>query len=165
MKFIAEILLTSIALLIPAGSHSRQIAEQSDACSAGLHAGIHAQIQKAESGPPASSPYVMLTFVLLNDGDAPVNSIEGAWKLYIDDTVQPDSDSILFDGIQPIGGFGTLKPGESYQFSKGLPIQHYFPDEGEHKVYWTGKGFRSSTITVAVTSRDDTDAVLNRTPR
>jgi hypothetical protein len=156
MKSLLGILSIAVAFLIPAGSKS-QIAETPNACS-GLHAGISAQIQKAESGPPAVSPYVMLTFVLLNDSDAPVNSTEGGWRLYIDDTELSNSESIFFDGIQPLGGFGILKPGESYQFGKGLPVEHYFPNESEHKVYWAGKGFRSSTITVTVT-RKDTDGI------
>jgi hypothetical protein len=148
MKSLLGILSITVAFLIPAGSKS-QIAETPNACS-GLHAGISAQIQKAESGPPAVSPYVMLTFVLLNDSDAPVNSTEGGWRLYIDDTELPNSESIFFDGIQPLGGFGILKPGESYQFGKGL-------NESEHKVYWAGKGFRSPTITVTGTRKDTDD--------
>jgi hypothetical protein len=61
-----------------------------------------------------------------------------------------DSDWIFGNGPGPVGGYGILQPGESYVFGKGLSLSKYFPDEREYKVYWKGKSFQSSTITVKI---------------
>ena len=95
----------------------------------------------------------MLTFILLNDSDAPINAVEGGWQIVIDGKELKDSDSIFGNGTGPVGGYGTLKPGESYEFGKGLELSRYFPEEREYKVSWKGKAFRSSTITVRVTPK------------
>jgi hypothetical protein len=95
----------------------------------------------------------MLTFVLLNDSDAPINTVEESWQIVIDGKELADSSFIFGNGIQPAGGWGILKPGESFQFGKGLALSNYFPDEREYKVSWKGKGFQSSTIAVRITPK------------
>jgi uncharacterized protein affecting Mg2+/Co2+ transport len=90
----------------------------------------------------------MITFVLLNDSDAPINTVARSWQIVIDGKQLTNSDSIFGNGLQPVGGWGVLKPGESFQFGKGLALSNYFPDEREYKVSWKGKGFQSSTIIV-----------------
>jgi hypothetical protein len=95
----------------------------------------------------------MLTFILLNDSDAPLNAVEGGWQIVIDGKELKDSDFIFGNGPGPAGGYGILKPGESYEFGKGLELSRYFPEEREYKVSWKGKGFQSSTITVRVTAK------------
>ena len=92
----------------------------------------------------------MLTFVLLNDSDAPINTVEESWQIVIDGKELKESDIIFGNGLQPVGGWGILKPGESFKFGKGLTLSNYFPDEPEYKVSWKGKGFQSSTIVVRI---------------
>lgn len=118
----------------------------------GLHAAIRGELVRRDR-PYTEPPFVMLTFILLNDSEAPVNAVEGGWRIIIDGEELKDSDFIFGNGPQPDGGYGTLKPGESYQFGKGLELSRYFPEEREYKVSWKGKGFQSSTITVRVTPK------------
>jgi len=97
----------------------------------------------------------MLVFVLLNDGEVPVDVEDRSWKLMINGTEVIDPNGIFGNGPAPAGGFGVLKPGESYEFGKSLPIADYFPQNGEYRVSWRGKAFRSPTIsiTMSVASR------------
>ena len=118
----------------------------------GLHAAIGGEVVRRD--PLATqSPYVMLTFILLNDSDAPINTVEESWQIVIDGKELKDSGLIFGNGLRPVGGWGVLKPGESFQFGKGLALSNYFPDEREYKVSWKGKGFQSSTIVVRNTSK------------
>lgn len=116
----------------------------------GLHAAIRGELVRRDP-PYTEPPFVMLSFILLNDSEKPINAAEQGWTIAIDGKVLEDSDYIFGNGAQPHGGWGVLNPGESYQFSKGLPLDRYFPEEREYRVFWEGKGFRSSTATVRVT--------------
>jgi uncharacterized protein affecting Mg2+/Co2+ transport len=118
----------------------------------GLHAAIGGEVVRRD--PLATqSPYVMLTFVLLNDSDAPINTVEESWQIVIDGKELKESDIIFGNGLRPVGGWGVLKPGESYQFGNGLVLRNYFPEDREYKVSWEGKGFQSSTIVVKITPK------------
>jgi len=116
----------------------------------GLHAGIRAELVRRDP-PYTEPPFVMLSFVLLNDGENSVNSAEQGWMIVVDGKELGDSGWIFGNGPSPVGGWGILEPGESYEFAKGLPISKYFSEDREYKVSWKGKGFQSSTITVKVT--------------
>lgn len=118
----------------------------------GLHAAIRGELVRRDP-PYTQPPFVMLTFILLNDSDAPLNAIEGGWQIVIDGKELKDSDFIFGNGPTPIGGYGILKPGESYELGKGLELSRYFSEEREYKVSWKGKRFQSSTITVRVTAK------------
>ena len=118
----------------------------------GLHAAIRGQLVRRDP-PYTQTPFVMLTFILLNDSEKPVNAVEGGWKIVIDGKDLGDSDFIFGNGPHPEGGWGTLNPGESYEFGKGLELSRYFPEEREYRVSWKGKGFQSSTITVRLTPK------------
>jgi hypothetical protein len=141
---VALLALTLIPSLAAQGEHE-------NTCG-GLHAAIGGEVVRRD--PLATqSPYVMLTFVLLNDSEAPINTVEGSWQIVIDGKELKDSGLIFGNGIRPVGGWGILKPGESFQFGKGLALSNYFPDEREYKVSWKGKGFQSSTIIVRITPK------------
>lgn len=114
-----------------------------------LHAAIRAELVRRDP-PYTQPPFVMVTFILLNDGESPVNATEEVWKLFIDGKEQ---EGAFNSGPQPIGGYGTLNPGEYYEFGVGLELSRFFPQERDYKMYWKGKGFRSSTITVKVTPK------------
>ena len=116
----------------------------------GLHAAIRGELVRRDP-PYTQPPFVMLTFILLNDSDVPINAVAGGWQIVIDGKELEDSDFIFGNGPGPVGGYGVLKPGESYELGKGLELSRYFPEEREYRVSWKGKGFRSSTITVRVT--------------
>ena len=118
----------------------------------GLHAAIRAELVRRDP-PYTQPPFVMLSFILLNDSEAPINAVEGGWRIVIDGKELKDSDFIFGNGPHPTGGYGTLKPGESYELGKGLELSRYFPEEREYKVSWKGKMFQSSTITVSVTPK------------
>jgi hypothetical protein len=113
----------------------------------GLHAGILAQIM----GPNIETPNVALSFILLNDSDAPADVEAGSWRIVVDGADVKDSDYLFGNGPHPVGGYRVLKPGESYEFGIALPIVEYFLPNGEHKVSWRGAGFESSTISVTIT--------------
>lgn len=118
----------------------------------GLHSAIRGQLVRRDP-PYTQPPFVMLTFILLNDGETPINSVEGGWQIVIDGRELKDSDFIFGNGPMPSGGWGILNPGESYEFGKGLELSKYFPEEREYRVSWKGKRFRSSTIAVDVTPK------------
>lgn len=115
--------------------------------------GLHAALRGEPSPPYQQPPVVQLTFILLNDSENPINAVEERWKIVIDGKELKDSDFILCCGPRPSGGFGTLKPGESYDFGVALERGKYFPEKREYRVFWKGKGFQSSTITVDLTSQ------------
>ena len=112
---------------------------------------LHAALRGEPSPPYQQPPVVQLTFILLNDSENPINAVEERWKIVIDGQELEDSDFILCCGPRPAGGFGTLKPGESYEFGVALERGKYFSDKREYRVSWKGKGFQSSTITVDLT--------------
>jgi hypothetical protein len=118
----------------------------------GLHAAIRGELVRRDP-PYTEPPFVTLTFILLNDSDASINAAEGGWQIVIDGKELKDSGFIFGNGPGPVGGYGALKPGESYELGKGLELSRYFPAEREYKVSWKGKGFQSSTITVRVTPK------------
>lgn len=124
------------------------LAADAHACS-GLHAGITAQY--VPNRPPFTEPnHVRVSFILLNDGETEADVAAGSWKIVIDDVELKDSGMIFGNGPQPIGGYQRLHPGATYQFWYELQATEYFARSGEHKVYWKGDGFRSSTVTVRV---------------
>lgn len=124
----------------------RQLGTPSKSCS-GLHAGIRAQIIP----PYTETPSVMLSFVLLNDSDAPIDVEAGSWSIVINGSELKNSGEIFGNGPMPVGGYHILKPGESYELAKSLPIVEYFIPNGENKLSWKGTGFQSPTITVTIT--------------
>ena len=144
-----KMLVTMLAaILIPAIAAQNTSAQN---CG-GLHAAIRGELVRRDP-PYTEPPFVMLSFILLNDSEKPINTIEEGWTIVIDGKELEDSGYIFGNGPGPVGGWGVLNPGESYQFGKGLPFSRYFPKEREYRVFWKGKGFRSSTITVRVTPK------------
>ena len=119
-------------------------------CAGGLHAAIRGELVR-DNPPYAQPPFVMLTFILLNDSEKPINAVEEGWKIVIDGKELTDSDFIFCCGPRPAGGWGTLKPGESYEFGVALELSRYFSEERAYQVFWKGKGFRSSTINLSLT--------------
>ena len=117
-----------------------------------LHAAIRGELVRRDP-PYTQPPFVMLSFILLNDSEVPINAAEGGWQIVIDGKEVKDSDFIFGNGPGPTGGWGILKPGESYEFGKGLELSKYFPEEREYKVSWKGNRFQSSTITVRVSPK------------
>jgi|SRR5450631_3339493 hypothetical protein len=118
-----------------------------------LHAGIRAGLVRSD--PNGSRPaFVLVNFVLVNDGEVPVNSTAGGWQIVIDGKeVRDDSGLIFFNGMQPDGGYGVLNPGESYALDRQLEISRYLPKLGEHTLSWKGQLFQSSTIKINVTAQ------------
>jgi hypothetical protein len=57
---------------------------------------------------------------------------------------------IFGNGPMPIGGYRVLAPGDSYQFSKAMPIATYFSRFGQHRVSWKGDAFKSNVLVVFV---------------
>jgi hypothetical protein len=145
MLVIAAVFATTILPLIAAQ-------DKREASCGGLHAAIRGELVRRDP-PYTQPPFVMLTFILLNDSEVPINAVEGGWQIVIDGKELKDSDFIFGNGPGPVGGYGILKPGESYELGKGLELSRYFPEEREHRVSWKGKGFQSSTITVRVTPK------------
>ena len=129
---------------------ARQTAPQTgDKPCVGLHAGI--RVEFVRRNPPFTQPsYVMISFVLLNDDDKPIDASEASWKLTIDGRELDDSGMIFGNGLGPVGGWKTLNPGTTAEFSKGLDADKYFPESRAYKLSWKGRGFQSPTIEVTV---------------
>jgi hypothetical protein len=62
-----------------------------------------------------------------------------------------DTQQILGNGPMPEGGWQVLKPAETYEFWKALPIAQYFLPNGLYNVSWKGAAFHSPTIRVTIT--------------
>jgi hypothetical protein len=142
------VMVVSLFSLVFGGNSIGQSGTTENGCK-GLHAGIRAEVVRRDA-PYTESPFVMLSFILLNDADTPLDSSARSWKIVIDGKEQTDSGWIFGNGPQPEHGWGTLNPGESYELGKGLQISKYFPEEREYQVYWKGSGFQSSVVTVKV---------------
>jgi hypothetical protein len=139
--------MVALSLGVPVAAQKRPIQNGvSNKSCLGLHAGIRAQTVS----PNTENADVMLVFVLLNDGEVPVDAEERSWELMINGPEVKDPNGIFGNGPVPAGGFGVLKPGESYEFGKSLPIADYFPQNGEYRVSWRGKAFRSPTISITI---------------
>jgi len=119
-----------------------------------LHAGIRAEFVRRDP-PYTQPPFVMVSFVLLNDGDTPAEASPGSWKLVIDGKELNDSAMIFGNGPGPVNGWRTLNPGETAEFGKELEAIEYFPDGRDHKISWHGTGFQSPTITVKIPAKRD----------
>ena len=119
-----------------------------------LHAGIRAEFVRRDP-PYTQPPFVMVSFVLLNDGDTSAESSPGSWKLVIDGKELNDSAMIFGNGPGPVNGWRTLNPGETAEFGKELEAIEYFPDGRDHKISWHGTGFQSPTITVKIPAKRD----------
>jgi hypothetical protein len=118
-------------------------------CNPGLHAGIQAQLIWLNDGG-AAQPHIQLSFLLLNDSRAAVESHPELWKVIVNGTALKDSSDLFGNGPMPVGGYQTLNPGEHYELGKALPVSTYFPHPGEYKISWKGQGFESPTITVII---------------
>jgi hypothetical protein len=145
-------LLSIAAVVVTALVPFTAAQERTEKSCGGLHAAIRGELVRRDP-PYTQPPFVMLTFILLNDSEVPVNAVEGGWQIVIDGKELGDSDFIFGNGPGPVGGYGILKPGESYELGKGLELSKYFPEEREYRISWKGKGFQSSTITVTVTPK------------
>jgi hypothetical protein len=145
-----SLLLMIVSSLHPiiAGQTASQIGAADRPC-VGLHAGI--RVEFVRRNPPFTQPaYVMVSFVLLNDDDKPLDASEASWKLTIDGRELDDSGMIFGNGLGPVGGWKTLNAGATAEFSKGLDAEKYFPESRAYKLSWKGRGFQSPTIEVTV---------------
>src|SRR5580658_6378755 len=149
-RSVAVIVYPLLLAAVAADTAAQKTPEKLDAnaktCAA-LHAGIRAQIIP----PYTETPSVMLSFLLLNDSETPVDVDAGSWKIVVNGGELNDSGYIFGNGPHPIGGFRVLNPGESYEFAAQLPIVKYFLPNGQYRVSWKGAAFQSPTITVTIT--------------
>jgi hypothetical protein len=145
----------AIVIVVGAVSPARPIAAQKTTQTGGspskayrgLHAGIRAQITPAYT----ETPSVMLSFVLLNDSETPVDVEVASWRIVVNGSELSDSAMIFGNGPEPVGGYRILKPGETYEFGKALSIARYFLPNGQYKVSWKGAAFQTPTISVTIT--------------
>lgn len=148
------IVFTSIAAMyltpLVAGPRILQAANGVEHGCGGLHAGMRAWLVRND--PNGSRPaFVGVSFLLLNDGEVPINSTAGGWHMVVDGKeVGDEAGSFFFNGMQPDGGYGILNPGEFYVLERRIEISKYLPTLGEHTLSWRGQGFESSTIKINV---------------
>lgn len=114
----------------------------------GLHAGITAQMMQVTQG--YSEPSVMVAFHLLNDSETAQTTAPESWKIVIDGKELSDSGWIFGNGPEPVGGYGTLATGSTFDFGTALPIAKYFPEIKEYRISWRGSHFQSPTVTFRI---------------
>jgi hypothetical protein len=101
---------------------------------------------KAESVQNRAERYEMISFHLENTSTGAVECRPETWSLIVDGKELVDSGMIFGNGPGPVGGYGTLRPGASFGFSKALDLVRYFPENKEHTVQWKGAGFTSNIV-------------------
>jgi hypothetical protein len=141
-----------LAAVVTAQTATEKTHEQGDALTKacrGLHAGIRAQIIP----PYTETPSVMLSFVLLNDSETPLDVEAGSWRIVVNGHELNDMDTqqIFGNGPTPVGGYRVLNPGGTYEFGVQLAIVKYCFPNGRYKVSWKGAAFQSPTTTVTIT--------------
>lgn len=109
--------------------------------------GLHATIS-AKPGWGGDLRFVDVTFRLTNDSDQVLKSATGSWTLVIDSVEAPNPGGQLWLGPEPIGGYGTVRPGKTYVFGKALPYRQYFPEARDYVMYWKSAAFKSNVIRV-----------------
>jgi hypothetical protein len=144
--FILPLIILGSLGLVMASAPQTRINEKS--CH-GLHAGIRVDFVRRYE-PFTQPSYVMISFVLLNDDDKPLDTSEASWRLIIDGREVGDSGIVFGNGLGPIGGWKTLNPGATAEFSKGLDADKYFPEPHRYKLSWKGRGFQSPAVEVIV---------------
>jgi hypothetical protein len=144
----SRILSSSLALVFcyPASSWSQSRDPKPDPSSVSKR-GLHATLN-AERGYYGDPRLETLTFRLMNDSDQVLDSATASWALVIDDREVPDRGGQLWAGPKPTGGYGTVRPGTTFQFGKALPIREYFPEARDYKIYWKAAAFRSNVVVV-----------------
>jgi hypothetical protein len=127
---------------------------QIDKTCRGLHAGIRAEFVKRDASNN-ETPFVEISFVLLNDGDTPQDTSPGTWTLVIDGTESSDSAMMFGNGPRPTGGWQTLDSGETAEFGYALEVSKYFTVAREYRLSWKGAEFQSPTITFNPPANDN----------
>jgi hypothetical protein len=97
-----------------------------------------------------SNTSAMFSFALMNDCPETVNADSAHWRLVINGEELKDSDMIFGNGPGSADGWGPLHSGDSYRFTKSLPLSRYFTTPGIYKVFWRGNGFESPKVTIRV---------------
>jgi hypothetical protein len=93
-----------------AGPRILQATKQAQQSCVGLHAGIRAELVRRD--PNYSRPaFVMVSFILLNDSEAPMNSTQGGWQIVIDGKEPSDSGFIIFQWLPTRRWVGSLEAG------------------------------------------------------
>lgn len=74
----------------------------------GLHAAISGEVVRRDP-PNTQPPFVMLTFVLLNDSETSINAVEGSWQIVIDGKELKDSGFIFGKWPPTSSGLGSFE--------------------------------------------------------
>jgi uncharacterized protein affecting Mg2+/Co2+ transport len=144
---VCPLLLAAVMVVQTTAQKTPESASERAKSCPGLHAGIRAQLMS----PYIETPAVMLSFVLLNDSETPVDVEVRSWRIVVNGKDLNDSGMIFGNGPGPVGGYRVLNPGESYEFGKALPIAENFLPNGQYKLSWKGAAFQSPTIAVTIT--------------
>jgi hypothetical protein len=112
-----------------------------------IWAGLSVNEPAFTAGPNADAVF---SFVLMNDCPGTVDADSAHWRLVVNGEELKDSDMIFGSGPGPADGWGPLHPGDSYRFTKSLPLSRYFTTPGIYKVFWRGNGFESPKVTIRV---------------
>ena len=102
----------------------------------------------AEQGWGTDMTLESVTFCLANRSKMVLLSKPETWVLVVDGKVAPDPGGQLWMGGRPPEGYGTVPPGATFRFGKGLSRAQYFPADREYRLFWKAAGFRSNVVVI-----------------
>jgi hypothetical protein len=93
-------------------------------------------------------------FTLKNASQRDVDTRPASWWVVIDtdpfSVERRKTVRVPTDGPQPIGGWGTLYAGQSYQFSRMFDCSDFLRKPGSYAVWWKGERFHSTPIKLQI---------------
>ena len=93
-------------------------------------------------------PLISIGFHLQNTVEAEIDCKPDTWELVINGSPYAYSNMLFGNGLGPVGGFGELEAGGSFDFGKGLDYARFFPEDKDYRVLWRAADFQSNTLTI-----------------
>lgn len=116
--------------------------------------GLNASLQVRPLIFTARNGVASLNFQLKNTGGRELDTRPASWLIVVDTSPfrveRRKTLRVPLDGPQPIGGWGALTSGGSYNFCKTIDLANLMPGPGKYAIWWKGENFQSVPVTVQV---------------